>query len=264
MKFKKYVALIAAVSASALFAQDVETPAVEVVVEAPAIEEANVVSASAGVDVASAAIYRDGCILSDSLVIQPNFSVNYWAFGDFPLELGVWANYGTDAKDDGATENHCFTEVDLSIGTAFDLGDEADLSIALVTWQYPNMEGWNGEEVIAVCISKAFGPVEIGSDFEKMLTGDYQSHFDMYPFVAVSHDVTEDVSVCLKASCNYAMVPSWEDSDGWTAYSLSASVSAFNFTAYATYYGQMNDKLYTDEMYDDVNSVFGIGYSVDL
>ena len=45
---------------------------------------------------------------------------------------------------------------------------------------------------------------------------------------------------------------------------LTASVSAFHFTAYASYYGQMNDKRYTDEMYDDINSIFGIGYSVDL
>ncbi len=228
------------------------------------MEEARAVSASAGIDVASAAIYRDGCKLSDSLVVQPNLSVNYSAFDDFPIELGVWANYATDAKDDGATESHCFTEVDLSIGTAFDLGNDTDLGIALVSWQYPNMVGWNGEEVLAVSVSKAFGPVEIGSAFEKMLTGDFDCHFDMYPYISMSQDVTEDVSVGIKAACNYSMVPSWEGSDGWTAYSLSASVSAFNFTAYATYYGQMNDSLYTDEMHDDVNSVFGIGYSVDL
>lgn len=269
MKFRKFAALIATVSASALFAQEAATPAVAEapaveVAETPTMEEATAVSACAGIDVASAAVYRDGVKLSDSLVIQPNLSVNYSAFEAFPVELGVWANYATDAKDDGATENHCFTEVDLSIGTAFDLGNDTSLGIALVSWQYPNMEGWNGEEVITVCVSKAFGPVEIGSDFDKMLTGDCEYNFDLYPYVSVSHGVTEDVSVGLKASCNYAMAPSWESADGWTAYSLNASVSAFNFTAYATYYGQMNDTFYTDEMHDDVNSVFGIGYSVDL
>lgn len=273
MKFKKYAALVATVSASALFAQEVVTPAavapeapVTVVeeVETPIMEEANTVAASAGVDVASAAVYRDGCKLSDSLVIQPNFSVGFSAFDAFPLELGVWANYATDAKDDGATQNHCFTEVDLSIGTAFDLGNDTELSVSLVTWQYPNMVDWNGEEVIIVSIAKTIGLFEVGSDFEKMLSGDCEYNFDMYPYVSVLQDVTENVSVGLKACCNYSMTPSWAGADGWTAYTLTASVSAFNFTAYATYYGQMNDKFYTDEMYDDVNSVFGINYSVDL
>ncbi len=255
MKIKKYVALIAAVSASAVFAQEATTPA---------LEEASSVSASAGLDIASAAIYRDGVKLSDSTVIQPSLSVSYTAFDALPLELGVWANYATDGKADGASQDHCFTEVDLSIGTSFDLGDIASMGVSLVTWQYPNMAEWKGEELIAVSISKAFGSVEIGSDFEKMLTGDFTDHFDIYPYVSISQDVTDDVSAGLTASCNYAMVSSGESSDGWTAYALSANVSAFNFTAYATYYGQMNDKLYTDEMNDDVNTVFGVGYSVDL
>jgi len=256
MKITKYAALIAAVSASAVFAQEAATPA---------MEEASSVSASAGLDIASAAIYRDGAKLSDSTVIQPSLSVSYTAFDSLPLELGVWGNYdAAEGKANGASQDHCFTEIDLSIGTSMDLGDDASLGVSLVTWQYPNMVGWNGEELVAVSLSKAFGPVEIGSAFEKMLTGDFDDHFDIYPYVSVSQDVTDDVSVGLTASFNYAMTPSWEGPDGWTAYALSASVSAFNFTAYATYYGQMNDQLYTDDMNDDVNTVFGIGYSVDL
>lgn len=261
MKFIKYAALIATVSASALFAQEAEIPAA---VETPAMEEANTVSASAGIDIASAAIFNDGAKLSDSMVIQPQFSVVYPASEVLPLILDVWANYATDGKDDGASQNHCFTEVDLSIGTSYELNEDTSLSVSLATWQYPNMIDWNGEERFSVGLAKTFELVEIGADFDKMLTGDDKNHFDIYPYVSFARDVTEDVSVELKASCNYAMIPSGEGPDGWTAYTLTASVSAFNFTAYATYYGQMNDKLYTDEMHDDVNSVFGIGYSVDL
>lgn len=268
MKIRKYVALIAAVSASAVFAQEAATPASASLAKevAPqAIAESSAVSASAGLDVASAAIYRDGGKLSDSMVIQPSLSVSYTAFDSLPLDLGLWANYdASSGKDNGATQDSCFTEVDLSIGTSFDLGNDASLGVSLVTWQYPNMEGWNGEELLAVSLAKTIGPVEIGSAFEKMLTGDYDDHFDMYPYVSVSQDVTDDVSVGVTASFNYAMIPAWEGPDGWTAYGLSASVSAFNFSAYATYYGQMNDQLYTDDMNDDVNTVFGVGYSVDL
>lgn len=87
-------------------------------------EEAVSAEAAAGVDVASAYIFRGGTI-SDEVSVQPALE---GAFGN--LTLGTWANFNTDAEQ--------FDEVDYYFSYALPLGDfPIGFSIGYTEYTYP-------------------------------------------------------------------------------------------------------------------------------
>ena len=251
MKSIKYTGLLVAVAFTSSFAQDAQP-----------LEKASTLTASASLDVASASIYDSGTVLSDSLVLQPAFSIGFDAFDAVPLTFGTWANYATD-KLDPMTQNHCFTEVDLSLGTSYSFDNGPDMAFALSTWQYPNMEAWNGEELLFASVSKSVGVLTLGSEFELMLTGDFDNDFHVVPFAKIGTDVTDDVAVALYGQVYY-YYGEGVALDGWMAYNIKASVSVSSVSLYAAYWGQMDDEMYTDEAHAVEDTVFGVGYSVSI
>lgn len=257
MKLVKLAGLFATVAASGVFAQEA-APAVE----AQPMEEASSVSASATLDVASAYIYESGAVIDDSLVIQPGFSVGFDALGGIPLSLGTWANYSTD-KYGTATQNHCFTEVDLSIGTSYEFDNGPAFGLSLISWQYPNVEGVNGEELVSATVSQSLGMLTLGTKVEMMLTGDYDNDWHLVPYAELGSDIAEGVSAALRGQMFYYYAES-EGEDAWMAYNIKATIGLYDFSVYASYYGQIDDSVYTDEMNDIEDMVFGIGYAVDL
>ena len=245
---------------SGAFAQEA-APAAEA--EAPAMEKGSSLWASGSIDVSSGYIYDSGSVLSDDLAIQPWFGFGFDALDRIPLEFGAWANYATDRIDESQTQNHCFNEVDLSIGTTYESEGGTAASLSLVTWQYPNMEGWNGEELLYATLSQTVGILTLGTEFEFMLTGDYDNDLKVIPFAEIGFDVTEDVAVALYGQLHYNYGEG-EAVDAWTAYNLKATVSAFDFSVYAAYWGQIDDKIYTDETHDVEDTIFGLSYAFEL
>jgi Bacterial protein of unknown function (Gcw_chp). len=263
MKLKSIAFSAAALVAAALTvnAQEAAPAAAEKIAE-PVVEAGGAAEVFASVDIASAMLYRGGSIHSDSLVIQPYLGVGFDSALGIPLTFSVWANYSTEGKDDGATQKHAFTEVDFSIGTSFDLCGGLSASVSLDSWQYPNMTGWNGEELISVGLSKTRGDFTIGADFEYMLTGDFEGDCSVYPYAEFAKSI-EKIGFGLKAGPGYTVQSG--DVDAWTAWTVRASVSyAEKLSFYVMYWGQMSDKIYTDEEHDNVNTVVGISYGIPL
>jgi len=229
-------------------------------VDAGVMETPDRVTVFAGIDLASAYIYGDGEIVNDALVIQPGFGIGWKAFGHVSMELSVWGNYATEHYGD-MTRNHGFNEIDVSLGMRHETDDGLSISLALATWQYPNMEDWKGEEVLILGIAQTVGLVTVGADVKPRLSGDAKHDVECIPFVEIARDITDDVAASIKAEFNYT----WGDASdsGWTAYVLTARLEAFGFHAYASYWGQLSDAIYTDAMHAEKNRLFGIGYAID-
>lgn len=257
MKRVKFAGMFAIVAASGAFAQEAAP-----VAEAQEMKAESTVSASAYIDVASAYIYESGAIMDDGLVIQPGFSVGFDAFDMIPLSLGTWANYSTDKYGD-TTQNHCFSEVDLSLGTSYEFDNGPAFGLSLISWQYPNREGWNGEELISATVSQSLGMLTAGAKAEVMLTGDYDKDWHFVPFAEIGADLAEGISAALRGQMYYNYGES-EGADAWMAYNIKATLGLYDFAVYASYFGQIDDEIYTDEMNDVEDMVFGVGYSVDL
>ena len=247
---------------SGAFAQEA-APAASEKAAAPEMENESSLWASGSIDISSGYIYDSGTVLSDDLAFQPWFGFGFDALDRIPLEFGAWANYATDRIDETQTQNHCFNEVDLSVGTSFESDGGTAASLSLVTWQYPNMEGWNGEELLFGSLSQTVGILTLGTELEFMLTGDYDNDLHVIPFAEIGFDITEDVAVALYGQLHYNYGEG-EAVDAWTAYNLKATVSAFDFSVYAAYWGQIDDKIYTDETHDVEDTIFGLSYAFGL
>ncbi|MGI5868708.1 MAG: hypothetical protein ACOX9C_04600 [Kiritimatiellia bacterium] len=261
MKAFKIVGLATLMALSTALAQEAD-PAAEAEAT-PEMSEASSLWASGSIDVSSGYICDSGEVLSDALAIQPWFGFGFDAFGKIPLEFSAWANYATDRISEDQTQKHCFNEVDLSIGTTFKNDTGTAASLSLVTWQYPNMAGWNGEELLFGSLSQTVGVLTLGLELEYMLTGDCDNDLHIIPFAEIGFDITDDVSVALYGQLYYNYGEG-ESIDAWTAYNVMATISAFDFSIYAAYWGQISDKIYTDEEHDVENTVYGISYSFEL
>lgn len=230
---------------------------------APEMKSESSLWAAGSIDISNGYIYDSGSVMSDQLSMQPWFGFGFDALGFLPLEFGAWGHYATSRLYEEQTQKHCFTEVDLSVGTSWTFDCGTAVSLSLITWQYPNMTGWNGEEVLATTISHSFGMLKVGSDFEFMLTGDCDNDLNVVPFAEVSFDITEDVSCSLYGQLQYRYAEG-DGVDAWTAYNVKATISAFNFSVYAGYWGQISDKRYSDEEHDLLDTVYGISYAFEL
>lgn len=263
MKTCVFASFIALATCSAALAQDVITEKAEPIALADPIEfeEPKTSSLFASIDIASAAIEDDGEVINDSLVIQPGFGIQWEVLDTIDMELSVWANYATK-RDEGMTQSHGFTKFEITLGASRDFDSGLEIGLAIETSQYPNMEDRNGEEALVLNVAQQIGLVAIGAEVKYFLTGDDNNNIEWIPFVKIEQDVTEDVTAGVKCELNYI----WNegsDTSAWTAYVLTARIDAFDFYAYASYWGQMSDSIYTDNMHDKENTVFGIGYAIE-
>ena len=263
MKFEKLATLLAATAASITFGQEV-APA-QVQEPAPQLEKASTLYAFSSLDVASAYIFDSGTVMNNSMVLQPDFGFGFDAFDTMPLEFDAWGNYATDRYDD-MTESHCFTEIDLSIGTAHEFDCGCKIGLTLASWQYPNMDTWNGEEVLIGSLSQEIGLVKIGSDLELMVTGDCDNDYHVLPFTEVSKDFSVSDIDC-SASIRGQLYYTYEEGNanhGWSSYNFTATLAILDVYAYTSYWGQMDDGIYTDEEHNIESVVYGVGYGVEI
>lgn len=277
IKTAAVAAMAAVIAIQGVFAQDAaETDVADEVAPvtqeeiAPEMESPASVAADLYVDIASGYIDYDGYVISDSLVIQPEFDVYItpegWAL---PLELGFWGNYATDKMAD-QTQNHAFTEVDASIGTSYEWEDSGvSVCVALNTVQYPNMEGWNGEDYLSADLQKNFidvfpsaMSVAVGVRGEYALTGDYDNNVNVIPFVEAGYEFTENLSAAVKAQFHYLADEGGED--GWGNFSVRPSITFREFSVFAQCFVQIDDDVYRDEMNDLEDFIYGAGYAVSF
>lgn len=116
-------------------------------------EAAASAEAAAGVDVASAYIFR-GATISDEVSVQPALE---GAFGN--LTLGTWANFNTDAEQ--------FDEVDYYFSYALPLGDfPIGLSVGYTEYTYPTGTTIVDEETTGL---EADREINIGASYETEL-----------------------------------------------------------------------------------------------
>lgn len=251
VKIAGFATLLALTSA---FAQDA----------APQMEKKSSLWAEGSLDVSSGYIYDSGSVLSDTIAVQPFGLFGFDAFDVIPVNMGFWGNWATSRANPEQTQKHCFTEVDMFFGTGYEFDNGFEISLTLNTYQYPNMEGWNGEESLLADLSqKVCEGLTVGSEFELYLSGDTRNNFVIVPYAKYEFQITDVVSASVKAQCQYQYNPG-EDVDAWTAYFVNAGVSAYSFTVYATYFGQISDKIYTDEIHDMENVVYGVSYAFEL
>ncbi len=247
---------IAAAASAAVFAQDAAE-------EAVVLEEESGVEVYAGADFVSAYITDSGFVGSDSFNIQPNFGICFDLFDKIPVELDMWSNYSANDFP-GQTQSSCFTEIDLSITLSWDFDFGTSVSGGLTTWQYPNTEGANGEELIALKAGQSFfdGLFEIGLELEYMISGDCEKDLHLLPYCTISYDFTENLGVALTGQLYYMEADASGEADGFANYNVEAMVILFSdFYAYVRYWGQIDDDVYTDEMHDLENVVYGAGFS---
>lgn len=258
MKTHAFTTFITITTCTVAFAQTVlseETEPVE-------LADPKTSSLFASIDIASAAIEEDGEVINDSLVIQPGFGIEWDVLDTFSMELSVWGSFATK-RDDGMTQSHGFIQIDTALGATREFDSGFEIGFAVGTWQYPNKDDKNGEEVLVLNLAQRLGLVTVGTEVEYVLTGDDNNKVECIPFVEIEQRVTEDVTASVRCHLNYTW-PEGREPSSWTAYVLSACIEAFDVYAYASYWGQMSDTIYTDDMHDKKNTVFGIGYAIEL
>ncbi len=228
------------------------------------------VSANLSIDFANAYIDYDGCVISDSFVVQPglNLFINSESL-PLPIEIEVWGNFATD-KFAEQTRNNAFTEITLSLGTTYEWEESGvSASLSINTTQYPNMEGWGGEEFLAANIQKVFEGAFVtslsltgGAYAEFALTGDCDNNFNLLPYLSAEYEFTEDLSATLSAQFHYLAEEGGDN--GWGSFSILPSVTYKNFSVFAQYFVQLDDDIYSDEDNDAKDYVYGVGYSVEF
>lgn len=246
---------VIAISTTA-FAQSTDSEAVK-------LEKDNSAQVLLGLNVASASINDAGGIRSDSLVFQPFTEISLNTFDPFPIILSTWANYATE-RYGAVMQGSCFTEIDFAIGTGYQFDNGISAAINLTTYQYPNVEGAKSEELIKTYASYCYSDlITLGLNGEFFVTGANDGGYNFIPYTTVTTELTKDVSVSLYGHMSYVH-PDGDSKAGWAAYKLKAQIGFQNFYTFVEYYGQINDEIYTDEVHDDKNIVFGVGYSISL
>jgi len=194
---------------------------------------------SASLDIASAYVFR-GVTLNDGLVAQPSLTVS-----PLPgLSLGVWGNLDLDDYG-GKLNGGQFSEVDLTASYAFEI-EKLQLTLGYAEYLYPGAGAEADREAtlslalplpLAPTVSAYYG---LGGAVEK----------NTYVELGVSHEIPigEDLGLTLGAALGYA-IPDDGDS-GFSHYTAQASLGYKALALTATYYGQLNDKVLSDENYD--------------
>jgi uncharacterized protein (TIGR02001 family) len=227
--------------------------ALAMAVSAFAASSARAAEASAGVDLASAYVFR-GETFNDGLVAQPYLEVS-----GLPIDLGVWANFDIDDYD-GTINDGQFSEIDLYASYSVPV-DAVDLSIGYTEYTYPGAEGDADRELgIGLGLDLPLAPA-VGVYYG--LDGGIDS--DLYVDFGIGQDfeLADGVGLSLGALVGY-LSPD-EGEDGFKQYELSASLSYDFISAGVTYVGQLDDEVLVDVedggKYDaDVVGVIGVGF----
>jgi len=106
-------------------------------------EEGTGLSASAGVDVTSAYIFR-GATVNDDINVNPAASLG---LGNF--SAGVWGNFNTDSTQ--------FDEIDVTLGYALPIEGPVSVSVGYTEYTYPTQGTTNGALEADRELSVSFG-----------------------------------------------------------------------------------------------------------
>ena len=256
MQIIKFAAVAAVGSATLCLAQEA----------APvALEESKAAEVKVSALFASGMATDEGFILSEKPVFAYDVKVATEAFGVIPLELGVWANYDlTDGKKNDATKDHCFTEIDLTLGTSFECPAGIEYGVQLTSYQYPNSSA-DGEESLLLSAAKKFDfGLIAGFDFEYMLTGGGEKDMYLAPYIGYEATLDEESNLGVELLVRPSYCIQDIGSDAWLGCMLKAQVNYGPFFAYVKHWVQIEDKIYTDEMNDKMDTAFGIGYQTEL
>jgi len=224
------------------------------------------VSVAFSIDVATGNISDDGFKLSKDLVLNPGLEITAGLCDGISVIAGVWANYDLDrGKKNGADKNRCLTEVDIWAGLSIEITDNLTFDGSFVSWQYHNTPECTTDNLFAFDLNYARGGFEAGVELEYMVSGESKKDIALRPYLKYSIGLCEKIDVGLELGAKPSFVIQDEGDNAWTAYILSAKLNVGPVYGFAKYYGLMQkEKIYTREMYDDVNTVFGIGYKVEF
>ena len=202
-------------------------------------EEASEPVGSAGVDFASAYVFR-GVTFNDEPVAQP-----YLEAGILPgLTVGVWGNY--DIGDyDGALAGDEFSEIDLYASYAIPV-EGVDLSLGYTEYTYPNALLEADREVsLSAGLDLPLAP-SIGVYYG--LDGGIEENIYVEAGVGHDLDLAEGVGLSLGATVGY-LEPDIGES-GFHHYTVSATLGYGFVSAGVKYVGQIDDEVLTDDQYD--------------
>lgn len=227
--------------------------ALAMAVSAFAASSARAAEASAGVDLASAYVFR-GATFNDGLVAQPYLEVS-----GLPIDLGVWANFDIDDYD-GAVNDGQFSEIDLYASYSVPV-DAVDLSVGYTEYAYPGAEGEADRELgVSLGLDLPLAPF-VGAYYG--LDGGIDGSLYVDFGIGQDFELADGVGLSLGALVGY-LSPDQGD-DGFHQYELSASLSYDFISAGVTYYGQLDDEILVDVedggAYDvEVVGVIGVGF----
>ena len=154
----------------------------------------------------------------------------------------MWANFDLDRK---AGADRQFSEVDLAVSYALDWKG-LSLTPSYTEYLYPNTEAEADREVgltlaldvpLSPSVALAYG---VGGAVEKSLY--------IEPGLSAGVELAEGLSASLEAKVGY-IVPDEGDS-GFSHYALTAGLAYGPAAVSLTYYGQLDDKVLSDEAYD--------------
>jgi hypothetical protein len=226
--------------------------ALAMAVSAFAASSARAAEASAGVDLASAYVFR-GETLNDGIVAQPYLEVS-----GLPIDLGVWANFDIDDYDGNVNDGQ-FTEVDLYASYSVPV-EAVDLSIGYTELTYPSGGDADREIGASLGLDLPLAPF-VGAYYG--LDGAIDGNLYVDFGIGQDFELADGVGLSLGALAGY-LSPD-EGEDGFKQYELSASLSYDFISAGVTYVGQLDDEVLVDVedggKYDaDVVGVIGVGF----
>jgi hypothetical protein len=226
--------------------------ALAMAVSAFAASSARAAEASAGVDLASAYVFR-GETLNDGIVAQPYLEVS-----GLPIDLGVWANFDIDDYDGNVNDGQ-FTEVDLYASYSVPV-EAVDLSIGYTELTYPSGGDADREIGASLGLDLPLAPF-VGAYYG--LDGAIDGNLYVDFGIGQDFELADGVGLSLGALVGY-LSPD-EGEDGFKQYELSASLSYDFISAGVTYVGQLDDEVLVDVedggKYDaDVVGVIGVGF----
>ena len=219
-------------------ATKVAVAALAAMISAPAVmaeEEAGGSEVTAGLDIASAYIFR-GATLNDGVVAQP-----YVEVAGLPVTFGVWGNFDIDEPAPGAADNE-FSEIDIY--ASYDLPiDGIDASVGYTEYTYPM--GGAADREIGVNIG--LGDLPLGPSLGIYYGIDGAIDESIYADISGGTDVELGEDLVLSVGVLVAYMDPDVGEDGFSHYELSAGLGIFEWLSL--------DVTYLDEIDDDVMEI---------
>ena len=232
-----------------------------IIMAALAVGASHAADVSAGVDFASAYVFR-GVTLNDGLVMQPCAEIS-----GFPIDekygsvaAGIWANY--DINDIGSGSE--FSEVDYYISYSLPV-EVVDIGLIYTSYTYPGAAGGDSDREITLSFGKELGTngVFTALSFNYGVGGAIEG--DLYVLGALDYET--DLSEKLSASAGVTVGYLISDGgvNGFNDATASAGLSyalndTWSLSGGLVYIAQLDGNVLSDADYD-VNLLGTIGLS---